>query len=740
MAETSIKISLELADKAAQKALSDFVSGTDKAGKSLDKLKNSGTSTFNEITVGIGKSIGIFEIFAGNLAANVVVGSFNAMSAAASSLFSTFIVDGVKAAQDAQDALNSLNVALAQSGIYSKKTSQDFVEFAEQLQATTTFEDDIIIKNAALLQSMAQLSEDGLKKATVAALDLSAGLNKDLSTATEALAKAANGNTTALQKMGFEIRKGNTDAETFANALKAVEERVGGAAASKVNTYSGAVAQASHAFGNLTEEIGNVIIKNPAVIQVINEVSNIFRELTDVTKQSSGAFTQLVGGGLSSFLSISAFVVSMADVLVRVFQTVYGVVQAVSVVILPLSYALTVLSDGFQAANEQIKKFGQDTTKNLTALGKSGDGVLAKMSEDLLRLKEASDRGMEALSTGAAKTVEPVNKTTAAVRGLSEETKRSNDRLRSFALDLVKQAESGKSEAEKAIETARLKSESEQAILQEQLDNNLISYYDYQTRRDAIDAEFDAARRDAELTKFSEDNERLATALKTKEITEAEYIAAKEQLNIQFQTNQIKREQDQLKRDAANKKAREKLEKEYHYAKLQATADVFNALATIAATGGKKNFEIVKAFNLAEAITAGILSIQKAAASAPPPFNIPAIVSATALSTANVVRIAATKAPSFEDGGIVPGSSFTGDRVSANVNSGEMILNRSQQATLFKMANGSGGSGLEAKLEQNNRLLGAIYGVLSEGTQINVDGKELINVLRGQLTSGRAFA
>ena len=47
--------------------------------------------------------------------------------------------------------------------------------------------------------------------------------------------------------------------------------------------------------------------------------------------------------------------------------------------------------------------------------------------------------------------------------------------------------------------------------------------------------------------------------------------------------------------------------------------------------------------------------------------------------------------PQFEQGGIVPGSSYTGDNMLARVNSGEMILNQQQQSQLFNMANGGGG-------------------------------------------------
>lgn len=49
-------------------------------------------------------------------------------------------------------------------------------------------------------------------------------------------------------------------------------------------------------------------------------------------------------------------------------------------------------------------------------------------------------------------------------------------------------------------------------------------------------------------------------------------------------------------------------------------------------------------------------------------------------------------AGAFAQGGIVGGSSFSGDRMTARVNSGEMILNGRQQQQLFAMANGGGGS------------------------------------------------
>jgi hypothetical protein len=58
-----------------------------------------------------------------------------------------------------------------------------------------------------------------------------------------------------------------------------------------------------------------------------------------------------------------------------------------------------------------------------------------------------------------------------------------------------------------------------------------------------------------------------------------------------------------------------------------------------------------------------------------------------------IAAIAASKPspPSFQQGGIVPGSSFSGDNVPIQANSGEMVLTQQQQANLFEQANGGVG-------------------------------------------------
>lgn len=97
----------------------------------------------------------------------------------------------------------------------------------------------------------------------------------------------------------------------------------------------------------------------------------------------------------------------------------------------------------------------------------------------------------------------------------------------------------------------------------------------------------------------------------------------------------------------------------------------------------------ISALTTAEAVEAGVAATGKAVSTSK--HWIEAIAAVASLGAVVATAISAASKPNlqrFADGGIVGGSSFTGDRVPAMVNSGEMILNKTQQARLFKIANG----------------------------------------------------
>ena len=85
------------------------------------------------------------------------------------------------------------------------------------------------------------------------------------------------------------------------------------------------------------------------------------------------------------------------------------------------------------------------------------------------------------------------------------------------------------------------------------------------------------------------------------------------------------------------------------------------------------------------------------------PAAIPAVLVATATIAANIASaISTVKEAKFATGGIVGGTSYSGDNVPIRVNSGEMILNKQQQANLFDIANGGQvASGIDYQLLGN---------------------------------------
>ena len=141
-------------------------------------------------------------------------------------------------------------------------------------------------------------------------------------------------------------------------------------------------------------------------------------------------------------------------------------------------------------------------------------------------------------------------------------------------------------------------------------------------------------------------------------------------------------------------------------------ANTFGQISDLMAEYGKENeaaAKASKAFAMMQVLLANGVSIAEgakgmaagiaSAAATPFPANIPAMISVVAQIGAIVGTVASTMAQakrivqdasagSFERGGVIKGNSYTGDKLTANVNSNEVILNGEQQANLlFSMAN-----------------------------------------------------
>jgi hypothetical protein len=183
-------------------------------------------------------------------------------------------------------------------------------------------------------------------------------------------------------------------------------------------------------------------------------------------------------------------------------------------------------------------------------------------------------------------------------------------------------------------------------------------------------------------------------------------------------------------------KLRAKQEEEIAKNKVANQRDTFATIATLSSSSNKTLATIGKAAAITQIAIDTPVAIGKAMAAFPPPFNFAAAGLVGVAMAAQAAQIAGVQ---FADGGIVPGSSNSGDRIRASLNSGEMVLNRNQQATLFRMAN-QGGAGASADNSRVEALLGRLIDTVQSSSSISIDGREIINVVRDGISSGRSLA
>lgn len=132
------------------------------------------------------------------------------------------------------------------------------------------------------------------------------------------------------------------------------------------------------------------------------------------------------------------------------------------------------------------------------------------------------------------------------------------------------------------------------------------------------------------------------------------------------------------------------------------------ALGSIAATIAQTIGQVI-----AMMIASGVSNAMKL----PFPANVSAAAAVVAGLASIISTIKAAMSGSYADGGIVAGTSYHGDTVLARLNSGEAVLNKSQQSKLFNLINSGGTNAVIGQVEFK------IAGSTLKGVLRNYDSK-----------------
>ena len=186
----------------------------------------------------------------------------------------TGTVVGLVAAFRSQEIQEQKTTALLKAqGDQAQVTAGQVFEMAAALQKVTIFGDDAILSAQNMLLGLANLSEQGLKKASMATLDLATFMGSDATSAAQQLGKALANPAEGLSALGRAGIKFTDDQERVIKALAQTGQtaaaqnmildimngKIGGLATAATDG-SGKIIQLKDVIGDIGEEIGRNLV------------------------------------------------------------------------------------------------------------------------------------------------------------------------------------------------------------------------------------------------------------------------------------------------------------------------------------------------------------------------------------------------------------------------------------------------------------------------------------------------
>jgi hypothetical protein len=257
-----IRIEGQSEAKAGLQALDTQMAAGDKTAGTFSKSTEDLANTTKKLGgAASDQALSVGKLVASLVTAQVVLGTLRQ----AGDLFADFLKDSVRQYAEAEGAQIKLTAALKAAGIASPLVRDRFLEMGEAFMQTTRYTHEMINEGQALLVQVGGAMPSQMEKATQAAVDLAAGLGIDLNSAFLLVAKAMAGHEMGLQRYGVSISDAAIAAHGADAIFEALETRFGGQAQAQVESLSGRLERLKNLWGELKEQLGEVIVKQPLV-------------------------------------------------------------------------------------------------------------------------------------------------------------------------------------------------------------------------------------------------------------------------------------------------------------------------------------------------------------------------------------------------------------------------------------------------------------------------------------------
>lgn len=217
-------------------------------------------------------------------------------------------VDAVKAAAEDEVSQKKFQETLKNTaGVVDQTVVKSINDWIERMQFATGYS-DTTLRDAMgrLTRSTGNVSE--AQDILAVAMDTSRGTGKDLSSVTDILAKAYDGNYTPLKKMGIKLDENTISTKDFNGVLDTLTTLFGGQASTYADTFQGKLDIVNQRFGELKESGGTVLLDTlTTLLAMVNDVAKGFagedpQSLSNRARELAGEFdgngANTLGGSL----------------------------------------------------------------------------------------------------------------------------------------------------------------------------------------------------------------------------------------------------------------------------------------------------------------------------------------------------------------------------------------------------------------------------------------------------------
>jgi hypothetical protein len=239
----------------------------------VDQLKKSLSTGSTEVQ-GFGDKIGNFSKKAGL--------AFAAAGAAAAAYAGKLLIDGVKSAIADEAAQTKLATTLENvTGATNAQIKAVEAQILKTSLLTGKTDDELRPSLDRLLRSTKNVEE--AQKLQALALDISAGSGKSLEAVSNALAKSAEGQNTALGKLGVGISAAELKTMSFDQITAKLAGTFENQASKQAETFEGKMARLSVAIDEGKETVGSFVLDaiTPLVNKFVNDVVPAIQKFAD---------------------------------------------------------------------------------------------------------------------------------------------------------------------------------------------------------------------------------------------------------------------------------------------------------------------------------------------------------------------------------------------------------------------------------------------------------------------------